>query len=87
MLPRTTMFDAVLFVPAAQGQQVSVRFWAYNRIQAQLRILSELPDATLLHLSMRPRPGLDLLSPFRSDKVLSGLPAANHRGNGKTASV
>ena len=87
MLPRTTLFDAVLFVPSAPGHQIALRFWAYNRIQAQLRILSELPDATLLNLTMRPRPGLDLLSPFTSEKVLSGVPSANHRPSRKIASV
>ena len=41
MLPRTTIFDAVLFVPAAPEldppaieQEVSVRFWAYDIVQA-----------------------------------------------------
>ena len=78
MLPRTAMFDAILFVPADPGQQVSVRFWANNGVQAKLRILSELPEATVLSLTARPRPTFDLLSPFLSKKVLTGLPTSGH---------
>ena len=85
MLPRTTIFDAVLFVPSAPGQQVSVRFWAHNRAQAQLRILSELPDAHVLSLIARHRPVFDLLSPYL--KVLISRPRSGFYANKKAASL
>ena len=79
------MYDAVLFAPEAPTKQACVRFWAYDRVQAELRLLSELPGVSVLSLTQRSRPKFDLLSPYL--KTLIGQPQSGHYARRKHGAV
>lgn len=59
-VPRHTLYNAVLFVPAAPRHSVTVGLWAYDLCGAQVRIWTEIGrDARIIDLVSAPtRPGV-----------------------------